>query len=97
MPAMLLRLFPSPFRGAGLAFLVVLICFCVASQMLGTPTTLMSLLTADASMESVSEDFSIPAVLLEGALASGPLLYERTHSSLYHLIFETLAFHPPQT
>ena len=89
------RLFPSPFRGAGSAFLVVLICFCVASQMLGTSTTVTSLLMADASLESDSEDFSIPGIMLEERLRSCPLLYEKTQAALYHVLFETVAFHPP--
>lgn len=90
------KLFPSSFQRAGLAFLVVLICFCVVSQMLGTPTTFASLLTADTSMESVSEDFSIPQVMLEVGLTNCSLFSEKTDPSFYHPIFETLAFHPPQ-
>jgi hypothetical protein len=63
--------------------------------MLGTPTTLTSLLMADTSKESGSEDFSIPAIMLEEGLTSCPLLYEKPHAALYHVLFETVAFHPP--
>jgi hypothetical protein len=50
---------------------------------------------ADASMESGSEDFSIPSIMLEERLRNCPLLHEKTHAALYHVLFETVAFHPP--
>jgi hypothetical protein len=50
---------------------------------------------ADASLESGSEDFSIPSIMLEERLRNCPLLYEKTHAALYHVLFETVAFHPP--
>jgi hypothetical protein len=80
--------------GAGLAFLVVLICFRVIAQMLGMPITLTSLFMADTSMESVCEN-SIPPVMLELGLISCSLLHEKPDPLLYHPIFETPAFHPP--
>lgn len=87
------RLFPSPSRGVGLAFLVVLICFCVIVQMLGTPVVLITLLMADTSM--VCDD-SIPPVKLDLELLSCALLHENTEHSFYSQFFETSAFHPPQ-
>ncbi len=77
-------------------FLIVLMCICVVAQMLGTPITLTSLLTADMSMESVSGDFSIHSVMLEVELTSHRVSYEKSDPSRYHQIFETSAFHPPQ-
>jgi hypothetical protein len=89
------RLFPSSSRGVGVAFLVVLICIWVIAQMLGTPLTLTTLLTADTSTESVCDD-SIPPVKLDLELFSCALLHEDTELSLSFQFFETSAFHPPQ-
>ncbi|MBH0203061.1 MAG: hypothetical protein HP496_12410 [Nitrospira sp.] len=91
-----LRSFPSSFQRAGLACLVVLMCFGVVAQMLGTPITLVSVLTADSTMESVSVEFSISPAMQELGLASRLLLYEKTDPSGYHLTFESRVFRPPQ-
>src|SRR6478609_5974150 len=89
------RLFPFSSRGVGLTFLVVLICFSVIVQMLGTPVALTTLLMADTSMESVCDD-SIPPVTLDLKLLNSALLHENTEHSFYSQFFETSAFHPPQ-
>jgi hypothetical protein len=83
-------------RGIGLAFVVVLLCFCVVAQMLGTPVTLINLLDAKMSMELASEDLSIPSGMPITGLTSSPVLYEQTALPLYLPIFATSIFHPPQ-
>lgn len=82
-------------RRASLAFLVVLLSFCVVAHMLGTPVTLTSLLSTDGAMESVSEDLSIAQAMPETRLTSNLVLYEKLDPSLYHPIFGTSVFHPP--
>ena len=96
MPKSDLRSFPSSFQRAGLACLVVLMCFSVVAQMLGTPITLVSLLADDPAMESLSENLSIPSAVLERGLASRPFLYEKTGPSQHYPIFEFRAFRPPK-
>lgn len=91
-----IRLFPSSSRRAGLAFLIVLMCICVGAQMLGTSITLISLLTADMSLESASADFSIPSVLRQARLTSHRFLYGKTDHSRYQTMFDSPAFHPPR-
>ncbi len=51
----------------GVACLIMLLCICVVTQMLGVPVTLIGLLTADVltKSEPVSEDFSSPSTLPE--------------------------------
>ena len=77
--------------------MIVLLCICVVTQMLGVPATLMDLLNSDVltKSEPVSEDFSALSPL------SG---LERPHRlrvlgelrPVHHLpILVTSVFHPP--
>ena len=94
------RIGPTSFfcssRETGLAFLIVCLCICVMSQMLGTPLTLIGLLTSDISVESVSEDFSIPPISPEPESASRSGLHEKGEPVLHLPVFVTSVFHPPQ-
>ena len=83
--------FFSSSRGTGRALLVILLCICVLSQMLGTPVTLVGLLTSSIPAESVSEDFSIPPITPEPELASRSGLRDlRLSSSSNVVLFITL-------
>ncbi len=77
--------------------MVMLLCICVVTQMLGMPATLMDLVNSDVltKSEPVSEDFSALSSL------TGP---ERPHffrvvtefRPVHHLpILATTVFHPP--
>ena len=94
------RIGPTSFfcssRETGLAFLIVCLCICVMSQMLGTPLTLIGLLTSDIPVESVSEDFSIPPISPEPESASRSGLHEKGEPVLHLSVFVTSVFHPPQ-
>ncbi len=79
----------------GVVMLVLFVCICVVSQMLGTPVTLIDILTSELPGESVSEDFSVPPVTPEPELATQARLYESI-DFLQHLpIFAISVFHPP--
>lgn len=94
------RMAVPSFRCAmGVACLVVLLCVCVVTQMLGVPATLMDLLNSDVltNSEPASEDTS--------ALSPSP---EPERSRLFHAFIElrsvlnlpvllTAVFHPPST
>jgi hypothetical protein len=60
----------STFRSScwtrGVACLIILLCICVVTQMLGVPVTLIGLLNADVltKSEPVSEDFSALSTLI---------------------------------
>ncbi len=82
--------------GTNAAYLVGLLCICVAAQMLGTPITLGLLLTSDMSAESVSEDFSILPLTPELERMNRLYFLEEVTPLLYHSIFSTSVFHPPQ-
>jgi hypothetical protein len=63
--------------------------------MLGTPVTLIDVLTSELPGESFSEDFSVPPVTPEPDLAIQAHLYENI-DSLQHLpILAISVFHPP--
>ncbi len=89
------RTLASSFCGTGVAVLVLFVCICVVSQMLGIPVTLIDVLTSEQPGESVSVDFSVPPVTPELDLASQARLYENV-VSLEHLpILAISVFHPP--
>lgn len=80
----------------GLVFLVLLLSACVIGQILGSPITLGSLLTEDQSRES-SEDLSIAPIVVQPTGTSGrSSRHEQGLYSLYHPIFVTAVFRPPQ-
>jgi len=83
-------------RGTNLALWVLFACLCVLAQMMGTPVTLIGLLTSDISVESVSEDFSIAPITPELGPASPPRLHEKSEPLLHLPIIVTSVFHPPQ-
>ncbi len=62
-----LGIFRSSRWTSGIARLIMILCICVVTQMLGVPATLIGLLTADVltKSEPVSEDFSSPSTLPE--------------------------------
>jgi hypothetical protein len=60
---------PSTFSSCwarGVACLIILLCICVVTQMLGIPATLIGLLNADVltKSEPISEDFSTLSTLI---------------------------------
>ena len=71
-----------PYRAIAVACVMLLLCVCVVTQMLGTPFTLLGLLNSDALTESElnSEDFS--------ALSPSP---QPERPFLSHVLME---FHP---
>ena len=81
--------------GIGVVILVLFVCICVVSQMLGTPVTLIDVLTSELPGESVSEDFSIPALTPKPDLAAHTRLYEKLDPSHHLPILANSIFHPP--
>ena len=81
--------------GTGVVILVLFVCICVVSQMLGTPVTLIDVLTSELPGESVSEDFSIPPLTPEPSLAAQARLSEHVDSMQYLPILAISVFHPP--
>ncbi len=83
-------------EGTAAAVLIVFICMCVVSQMLGAPVTLLGLLMSDTPVESLSEDFSIPPITLEPGTPSRSSSHAEFQLSVHLPIFSTSVFHPPQ-
>ncbi len=79
------------------AVIMLFLCVCVLSQMLGTPITLVSLLTsADLLTESVSEeDFSIPVRDFDVGTPSQLRPHIALQPSYNPPAFQTSIFHPP--
>lgn len=75
---------------------MVFLCVCVLAQILGTPITSASLVAADMSVESVSTEFAIPAVMLERRSISRFLCREKITPSRCYAIFGTVFFRPPK-
>lgn len=70
--------FHSTYAGSGLVCLVLILCVCVVTQMLGMPVTFLGLLdSSDTLTESVSEDSSVL-----------PSLPRPVRPSLLHLLTE---------
>ncbi len=88
-----IRLFPSC---TGEVILILLVCLCVVFQMLGVPVTLLDLLTSDAPVESLSEDFSIPPSMPEPGTPNRSRFTVEGQSSRHFPFFMTSVFHPPQ-
>jgi hypothetical protein len=79
------------------AILVFFLCFGVVAQIMGTPTSLHSLLAGDQSRESASEDISVAMVAEHASvLRDLPTCHEQPDYSLYHPVFVTILFRPPQ-
>jgi hypothetical protein len=84
-------------RGSRVA-VVVFLCVCVLSQMLGMPVTLVGLLaSSDLLTETVSEDFSLTSVVPEPGTFSSHRLHAELLPALYLPVFSTAVFHPPPT
>ncbi len=79
------------------AALVFLVCLCVVFQMLGVPVTLLGLLTSDAPVESLSEDFSIPPSMPEPGTPDRSRFTVERQFSRHFPVFSTAVFHPPQS
>jgi hypothetical protein len=77
------------------AVLIVFVCICIVSQMLGAPVTLLGLLMSDAPVESLSEDFSIPPITPEPGRPHRSGFYAEIQPSRYLPVFSTAVFHPP--
>lgn len=81
----------------GVACLVILLCVCVVTQMLGMPVTLIGLLASDAPAESVSEDLSVLSsafdLKMPGLLGLFADIRPRPHLPL----LLTSVFHPPSS
>lgn len=62
-----LSIVTASYWARGVACLIMLLCICVVTQMLGAPVTLIGLLSADllTKSEPVSEDFSTLSTLPE--------------------------------
>lgn len=90
------RLFQVPCRVTSLTCLAVFLCVCVMAQMLGMPVTLISLLTSDMPVESVSEDFSLPPMLPKPATPDPRGMQVEFYPSFHLPILLASVFHPPQ-
>lgn len=57
----------SSYSPRGVVCLIILLCICVVTQMLGVPVTLIGLLNADVltKSEPISEDYSTPSTVPE--------------------------------
>lgn len=96
MPMSYERAFPVSFRRAGFLFLILVVCLCVFAQMLGTPITLASVLTADQDLESASEDLLLLPSALRPILGSR-IIFSAKHTPLRdRQNFEVLVYRPPQ-
>lgn len=66
------------------------------SQMLGVPTTLISLLaSADRFLGAVSEDFSVPPTVSGPETPRPRYVYREFHPSRHLPVLTTSIFHPP--
>ncbi|CUS39329.1 hypothetical protein COMA1_70152 [Candidatus Nitrospira nitrosa] len=83
--------------GTGAVILIAFVCIGVVLQMLGVPVTLLGLLTSDTPVESLSEDFSIPPVILEPGVPSHSRSSLESQSPRHLPIFSIAVFHPPQS
>lgn len=80
------------------ATVVVVLCVCVLSQMLGVPVTLVGLLaSSDLLTETVSEDFSLTPIVPELGLSGASRSCVESQPSLHLPLYVTSVFHPPQT
>lgn len=89
--------FCIPYRVVGIAALVVLLCLCIITQMLGVPVTLIGLLNSDmlTKSEPASEDFSALSTL-PGPERPGLLSLITELSPVPQLpVLATSVFHPP--
>lgn len=88
---------PSSRCTTGVACLVVLLCVCVVTQMLGVPATLMDLLNSDVltKSEPVSEDISAFAPLLEPEKPRPFNFFNESRPVLHLPVLLTSVFHPP--
>ena len=77
--------------------LVVLLCICVVTQMLGVPATFMDLLSSDALVKSepVSEDHTTVSPSAEPERPRLLTLVTESDSVLRLPILTTSVFHPP--
>lgn len=75
--------------------MVFFVCTCVLLQMLGTPVTLIDVLTSELPGESLSEDFSIPPDTPELNLVTHAIPYEHVDLFFHLPILTTSVFHPP--
>lgn len=83
-------------HGMPVTALILFVCICVVSQMLGAPVTLLSLLTSDTPVELLSEDFSIPPFTPVPGTPSRSSFYAELEPSFHIPIFSISVFHPPQ-
>ena len=75
---------------------VLFLCICVLSQMLGAPVILVTLLTeADTLTESALEDFSVLPSVSELERPSLLRIPVEVRSSLHFPLLVTSVFHPP--
>ena len=76
--------------------MVVLLCFCIAMQMLGAPMTFLTPgAAADASAVSASEGFSIPSSLSQLTPSVERVLATEAQPSVHVPILASTLFHSP--
>ena len=87
----------SPCQGVGVACVVVLLCLCVVTQMLGMPATLVDLLNTDVltKSEPVSEDFSTPSLSPEPERPRLFNFFSELRPVVHLPVLLTSVFHPP--
>lgn len=89
------RVVRSPSRAIGVACLVILLCVCVVTQILGMPVTLIGLLASDAPAESLSEDLSALSSAVDIKMPVLLGLFSDIRPRLHLPVLLTSVFHPP--
>jgi hypothetical protein len=80
------------------ATIVMVLCVCVLSQMLGMPVTLVGLLaSSDLLTETVSEDFSLTPIVPEPGILGSSRIGVEFQPSRHLPVYVNSVFHPPQT
>ncbi len=87
----------SSYQAAGVTGVVVLLCLCVVTQMLGVPATLVDLLNSDVltKSEPVSEDFSTPSPSPEPEWPRLSTFFRELCPVVHLPVLLTSVFHPP--
>ncbi len=89
----------SAYHAIGVAYLVVLLCVCVVTQMLGVPATLMDLLNSDVltKSEPASEDASAFSPSPEPERPRFFNFFVERCAARHLPVLLTAVFHPPST
>ena len=83
-------------RTKSLVCVVLLLSVCVLVQVLGAPISMLDQSTCDISRASLSEGFSLPAMVLDPEARGLPCPPHKEYQpSLHSQVLATTIFHPP--